>query len=106
MTRQEIKPLTMREILILYKIIGDFLPDDYDELDVLEYSHQIIDNVIKARSNAFVKALGFMAKITFDELLKMTDVQRVSLFVDCVYVNRLWLLKNMLRNIGYGTSKR
>lgn len=87
-------------------MVKNYLPDKYsDDLDVLEYSRQMLQNIIDAKSDAFVRSLGFMAKITFNDLLKMNDVDRFSLFVECVAVNRLWELDMLLRTISYGNRR-
>lgn len=95
----------MREILVLYKILGKYLPKEFDDKNILAYSQKIIHNIIEDESNAFVKSLGLMSKITFNDMLRMSDVERFKLFTECIIVNRLWDLEILLRNIHYGDSR-
>ena len=102
----KIRPLTMLEVLTLHKVIGKYLPQVQEgDLDVLEYSKQIVNNIIEDKNpDAFVRALGMMAKVNFMTLIKMNEVERTSLFVDCILENRLWLLRQFMERLGYGNS--
>ena len=102
----KIIPLTMSEVLTLHKVIGKYLPSVREgDLDVLEYSKQIVNNIIEDKNpDAFVRALGMMAKVNFMTLIKMNEVERTSLFVDCILENRLWLLRQFMERLGYGNS--
>lgn len=103
MNKIEIKPLTMKEALDLYNLIGKYLPDDI--IDVLEYHNSIVNKII-ADSNpeAYAKALELMSKMSILELLSLSKYEHTSLFIDCIVANQLWVLKDWLEKIGYGTS--
>ena len=96
----------MSEVLTLHKVIGKYLPSVREgDLDVLEYSKQIVNNIIEDKNpDAFVRALGMMSKVKFMVLVKMNEVERTSLFVDCILENRLWLLNRFMERLGYGNS--
>lgn len=99
--------MNLREILILYRILSKYLPEvaEDGEIDVLEYSNTVVNNIILGNNpDAYVQALLMMAKITLPDLVKLDAYARLLLFIDCVYANRLWLLKDYLRKIGYGDS--
>ena len=98
----------MQEVLTLHKVIGKYLPQVGEgDLDVLEYSSQIINNIIEDKNpDAFVKALGMMAKINFMGIIKMNEMERTDLFIGCIFENRLWILNQFMERIGYGTSNR
>lgn len=98
--------MNLREALQLHQLLHNYLYDVGEgELDVLEYSRTIIKNILAdEKPDVFIKALGRMAKINFSDIIKMDSYARTSLFVECVFTNRLWLLNGYLRRIGYGTS--
>ena len=100
--------LNLREALTLHKLLGRYLPDTVGvELDVLEYSRRIIDNIVAERNpEALIGSLVLMSKKSLLEIAGMNEYDRSNLFVNCVVANRLWQLNNLLRNMGYGTSDK
>ena len=102
-----ITPLNLEEALTLYNLIGKYLPDTIPEnVDVLEYHSSIIDAIISdGNPEAYSKSLEIMTKQNVLELLKLNKYERSSLFIDCIVANQVWLLKEWLRKIGYGTSQ-
>jgi len=93
----------------LYLILRDFLPDVQEnvEIDVLEYSQQILRNTLdKNKPEIFLQALGKMACIDLYEIIKLDGYERLRLFVLCVVTNRLWMFKIYLRRLGYDISIR
>lgn len=104
--KTKIKPITLREALTLHRILNEYLPEtDETDLDVLEYSQAILSN-IKSGDNprAFLSAMEIMAKKSLGELLSMQDQDRLLLFIECIGINQLWRLNEMLKKVNYGAS--
>lgn len=88
--------------------MGKYLPDSVNkDIDVLEYSNSIIDKIMEDDNpESYVKVLGLMARKNLMDLVKMDKYDRTSLFMECLVENRVWVLKDYMRKIGYGTSNR
>lgn len=109
MENKNIKPLTLREILILHDRIGKYLPETVidEDTNVLEYSKSIIDSIIQDNNpEAFAFALGFMAKISIQDMISMDGAERLALFSNCIIINRIWMLDDFLRKTDYGATIR
>lgn len=104
----KIIPLTIKEVLSLYNILGKYLPDALsDTVDVLEYHNSILDKIIlDEKPEAYTQALSLMSKKTITELLMMDKYDRSSLFIKCIAYNRLWEIKDLMRRINYDTPNR
>ena len=100
--------MNLREIIVLYNLLGKYLPDSVNkDIDVLEYSNSIIDNIIKdEKPEIYAQILSIMSKKDIMDLVKINKYERSALFIECLVNNQVWLLKDYMRKIGYGTSNR
>lgn len=108
MYQKNLKPLTLREALIIHEILGEYLPEidiEAGELDLLDYSQKIINSIIAdGNPQAFSDALSIMSKQNMTNLFKINGQERLLLFMECVGINQLWRLNKLLRDVGYGSS--
>ena len=102
------KPLTIREALTLYDLLAKYLPDTIPkDIDVLEYSNSIVDKIIlDEKPEIYVQALSLMSKKSLMELVSINKYERSALFIECLIVNQVWMLREFLRKIGYGDPNR
>lgn len=101
-----IQPLNLRRALELNDVIGEFLPPNIGDMDVIEYAHQVIKNILsKGRPKVFVDALIMMTDVEFIEIVNMNVDERNRLFIEAIVENRLWHLPLFLSEISYGATK-
>ena len=100
------KPLTIREALTLYDLLAKYLPDTIPkDIDVLEYSNSIVDKIIlDEKPEIYVQALSLMSKKSLMELMGINKYERSALFIECLVTNQVWLLKDFMRKLHYGSS--
>ena len=108
MYNKNLKPLTLVEAISLYEVLGEYLPDISidEELDVLEYAQTVMQNIVDDKSpKVLLTAFEIMAKKGLKDLLIMDDQERLLLLVECIGINQLWRLNELLRKVGYGSSR-
>ena len=97
-----IQPLPIEKALELYDILSEYLPEFTENTSVLDFAGTIIDNIVEAKSTAYVDALRLMTNKSVNELVDLSSEFRFELFAIGLVKNDIVNLSVFCRNIGYG----
>lgn len=100
-----VETLTLEKALELYDILGKYIPDPEDNVDVLEFIGKIISNMNSSGDNlAYSLSLELMSGKTLQELDELGSDGRLALFTECLSNNQVLSLKSFCKNIGYSNG--
>lgn len=95
--------LNIRKALMLYNMVGEFLPDDIPD-DGLEFVHQIIKN-IRSSHNESVYVDVLMILVNEDDLSNISQLNAedaLNIFIDGLVESQIIKLREFCRTLGYG----
>ncbi len=95
------KPLTLDKALVLYDLIGDYIPSVEDD-DALDFIGTIISNIRQSGNHsAYTDAVSLMSGMKVEDLLKLDYTKVLDLFVKGLAENRVISLRDFCVRIGY-----
>ena len=97
-----IKPLNLEKALQLYDLLGEYLPEDADESQFIDFVGKIMHNIREDESSVFVDALVLMTGNTEDEILDFPPEHGLQLFVTGLVINDVIRLREFCKEIHYG----
>lgn len=96
-----IQPLPIEKALELYDILSEYLPEFTENTSVLDFAGTIIDNIVDAKSTAYVDALRLMTNMSLEEIIEFpTDIQ-IKIFITGLTENDIVSLDQFCKDIGY-----
>lgn len=97
----ELKPLSIRDALSLYKMLAPHLPNMVEEnKTVLAYVSEIVRDIKEKRSDAFASALVLMTGLSVEELNEMEGEDIINLFIEGLVTNQITSLRSFCHEIG------
>lgn len=95
---QNLKPLSLRRVNDLYKLLKPYLPEK-EGIEILYYIGIIIDRIASQNKEAYIQALEIMVGQSREILLRLNGDELYQLFVDGIKSNRLDEFQMMIEGL-------
>ena len=96
--------LNLNDALVLYNILGEYLPDEFDG-DIIKYSRETIKNIGKGEnSEDYIDSILVMNNSSFEELVDKSPSELFELFVRGLVSVDMYSLKSFCEQLNYGRS--
>jgi hypothetical protein len=96
------KPLNLEKALKLYDLLGEYIPDEIDETQFIDFVGKIVHNIREDEPSTFIDALVLMTGHSEDEILEFPPEYGLKLFMNGLIINDVIRLKEFCREIHYG----
>lgn len=88
----------------LYDLIGKYLPKRSGEEHILDFIGKIVDNVVEAKSTAYIEAICLMTKRSVSEIVELPSERRLELFSIGLITNGIFDLDKFCKDINYAST--
>ena len=87
-------PLSLPEMGKLWKLLYPYLPDNMEELSVMDFVSQMIEQMKEDEVTNYGECLEIITRMKLDELVDRFTVNEIlGLFVDGLSLNKILLFK-------------
>ena len=97
------KPLSIKDALKLYRLIGKYLPEVSDTTTGMDFIGKIIENIkVSGNHRDYVEIVALMMNTTVENLvteLKMEEI--LSMFMEGLEDNKILFLQEFCKKVGF-----